>query len=326
VLAANTSYADFPRLSSILARDRFVPKQLSNLGDKLVFNNGILLLGIAAAILIIVKRGIVDALIPLYAIGVFTAFTLSQSGMVVHWIKVKDQGWRVKAIINGVGAFATFLVLIDIACEKFTEGAWMVIVLVAVLVLIFRMVNKHYLDVAQQLKMASYAAPACPPHNTVLMLVPGLHRGVMPALEYAKTLSPDCRAVYIETEPDKTEQLKERWDEWATDVPLVVLNSPYRSLITPIMRYLDAVQKERRNHLVTVIVPEFVPTKWWHHLLHGNNGLLLKAALLGRRDVIVANVRYYLQHKPDPPLSATISQERAPCDGDQPQGIGPAAA
>jgi len=311
VLAANTSYADFPRLASILARDRFVPKQLSNLGDKLVFNNGILLLGIAAAALIVLKRGIVDALIPLYAIGVFTAFTLSQSGMVVHWLKEQGRGWRVKAAINGMGAVATLLVLIDIAVEKFREGAWMVIGLIVVFVFIFRAIHKHYLDVAQQLKMANYTPPRAALHNTVLILVPGLHRGIMPAIEYAQTLSSDCRAVYIETEPEKTRQLKERWEEWAPHVPLVVLNSPYRSLVSAIMRYLDAVQQERTNHLVTVIVPEFVPTKWWHHLLHGNSGLILKAALLGRKDVIVANVRYYLQRMDEPPPQDALSEETA---------------
>ena len=131
--------------------------------------------------------------------------------------------------------------------------------------------------------------------HTVLVIVPALHRGVMPALDYARSLSPDCRAVHIQTDPEKTPALKERWETWGQDVPLVILNSPYRELIGPIMRYLDAVQLERRNHLVTVVVPEFVPAKRWHHLLHGQSGLRLKIALMGRKDIVVANVRYYLQ-------------------------------
>ncbi len=312
VLAANTSYADFPRLSSILARDRFLPKQLANLGDKLVFDKGIWTLGLLAALLIVVKKGSVDALIPLYALGVFLAFTLSQSGMVQHWLRLKGPGWQRKAVINGIGAAATFIVLIDIAAEKFLEGAWMVILLIALLVLMFRAIYNHYADVAQQLKMANYHPPTAPLKNTVLVLVPALHRGVMPALEYARSLSPDCRAVHVATDPEKTPLLKAKWEEWGHDVPLVILNSPYRSLVSPLMGYLDAVRVERRNHLVTVIVPEYVPTKWWHSLLHGNSGLLLKLALLGRKDVIVANVRYYLQEMDEPPPADALAEEIAP--------------
>ncbi|HLK59119.1 MAG TPA: APC family permease [Chthonomonadaceae bacterium] len=309
VLAANTSFADFPRLSSILAHDRFLPKQLSNLGDKLVFNNGIVILGVLAALLIVIKNGSVDALIPLYAIGVFTAFTLSQAGMVRHWFKERSRGWQVKAVINGLGAFATFIVLLDIAIEKFMDGAYIVIFLVAILVLMFQKIHRHYLDTAQQLKMVHYHPPTTPLTNTVLVLIPGMHRGVMPALEYARSLSADCRAVHIETDPEKTPQLKERWEQWAQDVPLIVLNSPYRALISPIMQYLDAVQTERRNHLVTVVVPEFVSTRWWHNLLHGQSGLRLKLALLGRKDVIVANVRYYLQDLGGPPPKDALAEE-----------------
>ncbi|HZP81127.1 MAG TPA: hypothetical protein VFB21_05795, partial [Chthonomonadaceae bacterium] len=260
----------------------------------------------------VIKKGSVDALIPLYAIGVFLAFTLSQSGMVQHWRKLRGSGWQRKAIINGIGAAATFIVLLDIAFEKFLEGAWIVMLLIGLLVLMFRAIYHHYVDVAQQLKMGTYRAPATPPKNTVLVLIPGLHRGVMPALEYARTLSSDCRAVHIATDPEKTPQLKARWEEWGGDVPLIILNSPYRSLISPIMQYLDSVQIERRNHLVTVIVPEFVPTKWWHSLLHGNSGLLLKLALLSRRDMIVANVRYYLQEQDQPPPADALAEEVAP--------------
>jgi amino acid transporter len=309
VLAANTSYADFPRLSSILAHDRFLPKQLSNLGDKLVFTNGIVALGLFAALLVVAKKGSVDALIPLYAIGVFLAFTLSQSGMVIHWNKVRDKNWRIKAGINGTGAVATFIVLLDIAYEKFTEGAWAVMVLIVLLVLMFRKIHNHYLDVAQQLKIANYQPPIEPIRNTVLVLVSSLNRGVMPALEYARSLSSDCRAVHICTDPDKMPLLRERWEQYGQGVPLVILNSPFRSLVGPIMRYLDAVQVERRNHTVTVVVPEFVSTKWWHALLHGQTGLRLKLTLLSRKDVIVANVRYYLQEMDEPPPSDALAEE-----------------
>lgn len=311
VLAANTSYADFPRLSSILARDRFLPKQFANLGDKLVFNNGILVLGILAALLIWAKNGSVDALIPLYAIGVFLAFTLSQSGMVRHWYHLREteKGWQIKAVINGVGALATFAVLLDIAYEKFKEGAWVVMVLIVILVFVFRKIYYHYSEVAEELKMAHYTAPDDTFRNTVLVLVPSLHRGIMPALEYARSLSPDCRAVHISTDHEKITLLKERWERWGKDVPLVILDSPFREFITPIMRYLDAVQKERSNHIVTVVVPEYVPTRWWHSLLHGQSGLRLKLALLDRRDVVVANVRYYLHEQKSLPPDALAEEE-----------------
>jgi len=309
VLAANTSFADFPRLSSILAHDRFLPKQLSNLGDKLVFTNGIVALGLFAAMLIVLKNGSVDQLIPLYAIGVFLAFTLSQYGMVKHWNRLRDKGWKTKAAINGTGAAATFIVLVDIAVEKFADGAWAVIVLIVLLVLMFRKINAHYLDLARQLKLANYQPPETPVRNTVLLLVASLNRGVMPALEYARSLSTDCRAVHICTEPDKTPMLKARWEQYGQGVPLVILNSRFRSLIGPVMRYLDAVQIERRNHTVTVVIPEFVPAKPWQALLHGQSGLRLKLALLSRHDVIVTNVRYYLQALDVPPPSDALSEE-----------------
>lgn len=309
VLAANTAFADFPRLASFLARDRFAPKQFANLGDKLVFNNGIILLGFFAATLIVLKHGQVDALIPLYATGVFTAFTLSQTSMVVRWKRMRGTGWVRKACINGFGAFTTFVVLCFIVYEKFREGAWIVIALIIVHVLVFRTVHRHYADVAAQLRLPEVPEAEVTLHNTVLVLVPGLHRGILPALRYGHTLSPDCRAVYIETDPEKTAILKSRWEKWSYDIPLVILKSKYRSLISPIMQYLDAVQTERRNHLVTIIVPEFVPTTWWHTLLHGNSGLLLKIALLSRDNVVVANVRYYLQRFDEPPSLDAFAEE-----------------
>lgn len=300
ILAANTAFADFPRLSFMMAQDKFMPKQFGNLGDKLVFNNGIVILGLFAVLLIALFRGVVDNLIPLYAVGVFLAFTLSQTSMVLHWLKVRTEGWRRKAIINGIGAFATGIVLLTIIFEKFLHGAWAVLLLITLLYLTFKKINRHYRDVAKQLTLTHYERPSEAFHNTVLVLVPSLHRGVMPALEYAHSLSADCRGVHIELDSEKTPRLVERWEEWGGDIPLVVLNSPYRSLVGPIMRYLDAVQVERKNHLVTVVVPEFVPAKWWHSLLHGNSGWILRLALLARHDVVLVNFRYELvEGKPE---------------------------
>ncbi len=309
VLAANTSFADFPRLSSILARDRFMPKQMSNLGDKLVFTNGILILGFASCLILAIKKGNVDALIPFYAIGVFTAFTCSQSAMVMRWRRLKVKGWKIKATINGIGSFATGLVLTDIILEKFSEGAAYIIVLVFAMVFIFHNIHKHYLDVAQQLKLANYHPPTHPQTNTVLVLVPALHRGVMPALEYARSLSADCRALHICIDTLGMSTLKERWEQWAPDVPLVILNSPFRELVKPLMNYLETVRLERTGHTITVVIPEFVPAKWWHAFLHGQSAARVKLALLGCEDVVVTNVRYYLQNMSEPPPLDGFSEE-----------------
>jgi amino acid transporter len=295
VLAANTSFADFPRLSSILARDRFLPRQLANLGDRLAFNNGIFLLGLFSALLILIKNGSVDLLIPFYAIGVFLAFTLSQTGMVKRWFTIKGKGWQRKAMINGLGATVTFIVLMDILAEKFVDGAWMVVIIIAILIVVFKTVYGHYDDVRHQLDMANYDVKNEPMRNTVLVLIQGLHAGTMHALEYAKSISSDCQAVYVEVEPERTEYLKKVWEQYVSGFPLIVIKSPYRSLIRPIMHYLDSVHDEMPNHRITVVVGEFVPSKWWHSLLHGNTGLILKLALLGRRDIVVANVRYWLE-------------------------------
>ena len=297
VLAANTSFASFPRLASILARDGFMPRQLANLGDKLVFNNGIFVLGIISAALVVAKKGSVDALIPFYAIGVFLAFTLSQAGMVRHWIKTGGERWKHKAFINGLGAVATFLVLLDIACEKFSEGAWMVMIFGAVLVFMFRKIYEHYADVADQLRILKYTQQPQPTDNTVLVLVQGINTGTLQAIDYARSISDSVISLNVELDPEKTVTLKERWREMFADVPLVVMESPYRSLIGPLLNYLDRVRQEKPNSRVTVVIGEFVPTKWWHTLLHGNTGLLLKFALLGRNDVIVANVRYKLENR-----------------------------
>lgn len=294
VLAANTAYADFPRLASILSKDKFLPRQLANVGDRLVFNNGILMLGVFAALLIFVKKGSVDALIPLYAIGVFLAFTLSQTGMVLHWNKERGAHWERKALINGIGALATFLVLLDIAFEKFTEGAWIVILLMGALVVLFRKIHSHYVDVANQLRLTELTPVVSPSINTVVLLVPSLHRGVLPALAYARSLSPDVRAVHIALNTEKVDSLRHEWNQVAEGIPLVVLPSPYRLLVPPLMEYLNDVQAERDDDMVTVILPEAVPTRWWHHLLHNQTGFRLKLALLSRPDLIVTNVRYPL--------------------------------
>jgi amino acid transporter len=294
IVAAQTSFAGFPRLASMLAQDAFLPRQLMNLGDKLAFNNGIMVLGLFASFFIIAEHGSVDLLIPFFAIGVFMAFTMSQSGMVRHWFVDKGPNWQRKAAINGLGAVASFIVVIDIACEKFFDGAWFVFVVMAVLLVMFKSVHKHYATIAKQLSPINFDHPACEIKNKVLVLVNGVHAGSLNALEYARSISSDCEAVYVASDPDRTKIMKEAWEKFVPDIPLVIIDSPYRSLLHPLMRYLDEVHAEQPNQTITVIIGEFVPTNWWEHMLHGDTGLFLKLALLGRKDVVVTNVRYWL--------------------------------
>jgi amino acid transporter len=297
VLAANTSFADFPRLSSLLARDRYVPRQFANLGERLVFSNGIMVLGAMAAVLLVMFGGETHALIPLYAVGVFVSFTLSQSGMVRHWMRDRRPGWRHRAIINGTGAVATGIVTIVIGATKFTHGAWIVVLVIPALVATFMAMRDHYDDVAEQLSLEGLAAPPEIRH-TVLIIVGDLHRGVVRAVQYAKTLAAPTvavRAVFVETDPAKTAKLEEKWIRYGLGVPLVILNSPYRSLLRPLVEYLDALQAQGDDHMVTVVIPEFLPSKWWQHVLHNQTALLIKGTLLFRKNTVVVDVPYLLK-------------------------------
>jgi amino acid transporter len=293
VLAANTSFADFPRLSSILARDGLAPRQLANLGDRLVFSNGIILLGACSSILIFVFGGVTHHLIPLYAVGVFLSFTLSQAGMVRHWQKLKTPRWRLSAAVNAVGATVTAVVLVVVASMKFTQGAWIVLLVIPLLIMLFRKVNQHYRSLASSLTMEGYQMPRAVRH-AVLVLVPGVHRGVVPALLYAKAIAPECEAVFVETEPAETPRIQEKWANLRLGIPLTVLKSPWRSLTQPVIQYIRTIRSEKHVDLVTVVVPEFVTTGWWHGLLHNQSGLLLKFALMFEPGVVVTNIRYHL--------------------------------
>ncbi len=297
VLAANTSFADFPRLGSIMARDRFLPRQLYNLGDRLVFSNGIIVLSLLASGLIYFFHGEVNALIPLYAIGVFLSFTLSQAGMVKHFQRFRERGWKRGAIVSGIGATATAIVCIVQAVTKASEGAWIVLILIPTLVYVFSSIHKHYVTLGNELRLTP-EDEFVPMDNTTLVLTPSLHKGVLPALEYAKTQSSSVRAIHVETDPMDTELLIERWDKWSGGIPLIILESPYRSLVGPLMEYLDEVRGENGNQMVTVVIPEFVTGKWWHRVLHNQSGLMLKFALLFKEGVVTTNIRYHVGKKP----------------------------
>jgi amino acid transporter len=295
LLAANTSFADFPRLAYFLARDRFIPRQFSTQGDRLVFSNGIVILGSLAALLLVVFAGDTHALIPLYAVGVFISFTLSQSSMVRRWLGLRGDGWWWRASINGVGATVTGLVMLTIAVTKFSQGAWIVLLLIPLLVLGFLAVRRHYDDVAAQLSLEDFTPPS-PMTNTVLVLVGDLHKGIVRAVQYAQTLSPSAKAVYVETDPERTRRLEERWGKWGLGVPLVVLNSPYRSILGPLTDYIEQLQRQGgENHVVTIVLPEFIPARWWQQILHNQTALLIKGQLLFRRNVVVTDVPHHLR-------------------------------
>ena len=301
-VAANTSFAGFPRLAAILAQDGFLPRQLSSLGDRLAFTNGVVLLSAGTAALIILFGGDSHLLIPLFAIGAFMAFTLSQSGMVLHWLKERGQGWSWKSIINGFGALATGTTLIVVAISKFTGGAWITILLIPLMVIAFHRVHVHYQEVRKQLSLRGLP-PSLKPVSPARVVIPisGIHRGMVNAVTFAQSISSSVTAIYIELEPGSGLRVSEEWKEWWPDIPLVVVPSPYRSLIGPLLEYLDKTDAEHNDgQLAVVVLPEFVTTRWWQNLLHNQTALLLKTALLyGRRksglERVVIDVPYHLR-------------------------------
>ena len=297
VLAANTAYADFPRLASLVARDRFLPRQFMNQGDRLAFSNGILVLSVLAGALVLVFAGDTHALIPLYMIGVFVSFSLSQAGMVLRWARQRGPGWLRSALVNGVGAALTACVLAIVAVTKFAEGASLILALIPVLVLHFRSVRRHYEDVAAQLTLKGFVHEPRRGH-AVIVPVSGVHRAVVAALSYARSLSADVRAVYVEVDPMLGEEVQKGWEEWGEGVPLVRLKSPYRSLVEPLLEHVEGVARERPRDFITVVLPEFLPARWWHHLLHNQSALLIKGALLFKRNVVVTSVPFHLDEPP----------------------------
>jgi amino acid transporter len=293
VLAANTAYADFPRLASILARDRFLPRQFMNQGDRLAFSNGILGLSAFAALLLVVFHGDTNALIPLYMIGVFVSFTLSQGGMVVRWWRLRTPNWRINAAVNGLGAVVTGIVLVVVAMTKVLEGAWIIVILIPINVWLFRATKRHYDEVGDQLTLDGWVPDTTRAENIVVVPVSGVHRAVVQALDYAKTLSPDVRAIYVGLNAEATAEIQRGWAQWGRGVPLVVLDSPYRSLMEPMLEYLESIRANRQA-FVTVVLPEFVPARWWHAVFHNQSALLIKGALLFTPNTVVTSVPFHL--------------------------------
>ena len=305
VLAANTAFADFPRLSSILSNDGYTPRQLSNLGDRLVFSNGIGALAILAGLLIIIFGGNTHKLIPLYAVGVFLSFTLSQTGMVRHWYKTRQGSWRLKATINGLGALATGVVLLVVVDSKFTHGAWITVLLIPLLVAMFRAVHRHYIVMREQIALDGpdpdhWSRYGITRQCKVVVPVSSLNRASLAAVQFARSLSRDVTAVIVDINPQATASVEANWRAWNLHVPLFVLKSPYRSVVRPLLTFLDEIdQRDPDRGLAVVILPEIVPARWWQNLLHNQMTLLIKGVLLfhqgrGGEARVVINVPYHL--------------------------------
>jgi amino acid transporter len=310
MMAANTAYADFPRLSALIASDGFLPRQLSYRGSRLVFSRGIVSLAIISSLLIMAFQTSVTRLIPLYAIGVFLSFTLSQAGMARRWWKVGhlqpgeeiveqgstlrfEKGWRFKMVINGFGSFCTFIVMIVFAVTKFKDGAWIVVLLIPILVTIFFAIHRHYKKLAQQLSLTNHGSKHRIVRHRVLMPVGGVHNGTLQAIRYARTLSDDITAVHVSIDPIETAKIQKKWEIWGEGIRLVILDSPYRVLTDPMLEYIEKVEKCcQSNEVLTIVVPQFVPKHWWASFLHQRTGETLRKIFVNRRDIVITEVPY----------------------------------
>ena len=303
LLAANTAYADFPRLAAFLAQDGFLPRQLASLGDRLVFSNGIFALSGFAGLLLIIFEGSVSRLIPLYAVGVFISFTLSQAGMVMHWWRLRGPGWHRKAVVNGVGCSITAVVGVVLLFSKFTQGAWLVVVAIPILVSLFLRIRTHYDHVARRLRLARDVRLKLPPAlelggTPTVVLVRQLHRGTFEAIRFARSIASDLKAVYVDLGVGgRTEAFIENWKRQVPEVDLVVLQSPYRSLVDPVVEYVRDFEHQHRkdkNRFCMIVLPVFVTRHRWENLLHNQSTILLRNALRAQGTRVVTTVGFYL--------------------------------
>ena len=295
VLAANSAFAAFPQLASILARDRYMPRQMATFGDRLVFSNGIIILGVIACLLLIIFHGDPHALIPLYAVGVFISFTLSQAGMVRRWLSKKGPHWQTKLIVNGLGSVSTGIAIIIIATTKFTQGAWIVFLLIALLVWMFRSIRAHYKAVSEQIALTRDHRPPLPRRNIVLVPINGVNQAVIRAVDYARSRPGEVRAVMVDVDTQATARIQIQWAQWGCGIQLTVLPCPYRSVLSSILDYVEDLLNKEPDTWVTVVIPEILPARWWHNILHNQRALMLKASLLFKDRVILTDVPFHLK-------------------------------
>lgn len=295
ILAANSAFAGFPHLSSILARDNYMPRQMATFGDRLVFSNGIFILGFFACFLLILFHGDTHALIPLYAVGVFISFTFSQAGMVRRWLTKKGPHWRKKLIVNGVGAITTGIATIIIASTKFTHGAWIVFLLIVLLVWMFRSIHSHYKAVSEQIALTRDHRPPLPRRNIVIIPISGVNQAVIRAVDYARSRGGEIRAVLVDVDPESTARIQIQWAQWGCGVQLTVVPCPYRSVMRSLLDYVEELLQKNQDYWVTVVIPEIIPARWWQNILHNQRALLLKASLLFKDRVILTDVPFHLK-------------------------------
>jgi amino acid transporter len=296
VLAANTSFSDFPRLFFFMARDDYAPHQFKRLGDRLAFSNGIVVLGTLATVLVVIFKGSVDSLIPLYAIGVFLAFTMSQAGMVARHLRLREPGWRPALVMNAMGMCATAIVLVITAYEKFTSGAWLIVLIIPCLVVVFKTVHSHYAEVTD---LHATEIPTSPDEIEPVVIVPiaDLNGPALQSLALARRMSDTVIAVHISDDPDAIARLRAKWKVWGDHVPLTIIDSQYRAIVRPLMQYIAEIDRQRPGDTVIIVLPELVATRWWHQILHNQTALRLKAALLFRPGTVVMSVPYHLRHQ-----------------------------
>jgi len=294
VLAANSAFAGFPRLASLLARDGFMPHQMAMMGDRLVFSNGVVILGLFSCLLIVLFAGDTHALIPLYAVGVFLSFTLSQAGMVRRWLLKRGPRWKGKLVVNGIGAAATAIATIIIASTKFAHGAWIVIVLIPLIIMMFRAIRSHYKAVADQVQLTRDARPPRPRRNLILIPIGAVNKAVVRAVDYARSRGGEVRGVLIDVDKEETAVVEMKWAQWGCGVPLIVLPSPYRSILGALLDYVEENLDKDPECWITVVLPEILPARWWQNILHNQRALLLKGALLFKDRVVLTDVPFHL--------------------------------
>jgi len=313
MMAANTAYADFPRLGALHAGDGFLPRQLTTRGSRLVFSRGIITLAVISSLLVILFQASVTRLIPLYAIGVFLSFSLSQAGMARRWWKSGhlkpgekivepgstvefESGWQYKMLLNGLGALCTFVVMFIFAITKFHDGAWVVVILTPVLVAIFFSIHHHYKHLAKQLSLENHLPRRGINRNRVIIPIASVHRGSLEAVRYAQTLSDDITAVHVNIDPKDKEKIEGKWQTWGEGIRLVMLNSPYRLFIEPFVEYIDRLDRNlKTDEMITIVVPQFIPKHWWEQFLHARTAEALRKVLLNRKYIVITEVPYKLE-------------------------------
>jgi len=296
LIAANTAFAGFPRLSFILARDDYMPRTFARRGERLAFSTGILVLAALSGLFIIIFQSSVSALIPLYTVGVFAAFTLTQMGMVRHWRRTREKGWKLSSLINGTGAIVTGVIVIEAVSVKFIHGAWMVILLIPLLVMMMRSIRAHYarLETELLLEPGKLDMTEVRP-QLVVVPVAALNKPFAEALAYARDLSSNVTCIHVAEGPEQGEEFRRRWKQLAGDTPLVVIESPYRNFLSPLLAYVDNLHEQNPGYLITVVIPEFWSRRWWEHLLHSHSALRMKRAFLSRPNIVVVDIPYHLQ-------------------------------